>query len=181
MLAIRSLIITMKLNLKKYKNKSGFKVPANYMVEFEAKLFEKLEISSDKLDRTGFQIPPDYFSNLENTIQAKLESENNRGKVIGLFSKKQVYYASAIAAVFLIIFSTILLKSPDTSDLNSLDYAAMEQYIEEEDLDMNYNDISNLIYEEGLIMDDFNSYSLNEQAVFEYLDENMEDSNLILE
>ena len=173
----------MKTNLKKYKNKSGFKTPTNYMGDFEAKLFEKLEIPSaiGKESKSGFQVPTDYFNTLENTIKAKLDSENNRGKLLSLFSKKQLYSACAVAAIFLILLSTVLLKTPEASDLNNLDYAAIEQYIDEEDLDLNYNDISNLIYEEGLIMDDFNSYSLNEQAVFDYLSENVEDSGLIIE
>lgn len=170
----------MKMILKKYNNKSGFKIPNNYMEDFEAKLFDKLEISSkSKENKSGFQVPIDYFNTLEDTVQDRLDSVKNRGKLIPLFSKKHLYYASAVAAIFLILFSTVLLKSPNASDLNELDYAAMEQYIEEEDLD--YNDISNLIYEEGLIMDDFNSYSLNDQAVFDYLSENVEDSGLIIE
>lgn len=173
----------MKMNLEKYKNESGFKIPDNYMEDFETNLFEKLEISSskDKESKSGFQVPAGYFNTLEDTIQAKLDAENNRGKLIGLFSKKQLYYASAIAAIFLVVFSTVLLKAPENSELNNLDYAAIEQYIDEEDLDLNYSDISNLIYEEGILMDDLNSYSLNEQAVFDYLSENVEDSGLIIE
>ncbi|RKS53318.1 hypothetical protein BC962_1568 [Gillisia mitskevichiae] len=171
------------MNLEKYKNDSGFKVPDNYMEDFEVNLFEKLEISSleRKENKSGFQVPTDYFDTFEDTIQAKLNINSKRGRLINLFSNKQLYYASAIAAILLIVFSTGLLKSTQTSDLNNLDYAAIEQYIDEEDMDLNYNDISNLIYEEGLIMDDFNSYSLSEQAVFEYLNENVEDSGLIIE
>jgi len=173
----------MKMNIEKYKNKSGFKVPDNYLEDFETNLFEKLEIASleRKENKSGFQVPADYFDTFEDTIQAKLNKDSNRGKIINLFSKKQLYYACAIAAIFLIVFSTGLWESKQTSDLNNLDYAAIEQYIDEDDMDLNYNDISNLIYEEGLIMDDFNSYSLSEQAVFEYLNENVEDSGLIIE
>ena len=171
----------MKMNLEKYKKKSGFKIPNNYMDDFESNLFEKLEISSDSLKniKPGFLVPTDYFETIEGKIQERVNAESARGKLIKLFSSKKVYYAASIAAIFLILFSTVLLKSPQASDLNNLDYAAMEQYIEDEDLD--YNDISNLIYEEGLIMDNFDSYSLNDQAVFEYLNENVEDSGLILE
>jgi len=171
----------MKMNLEKYNKNSGFKIPNKYMEDFETNLFEKLEITSakSKESKSGFQVPVDYFNTLEDNIQGRLDSANTRGKLIPLFSKKQLYYASVIAAIFLILFSTVLLKTPKASDLNELDYAAMEQYIEEEDLD--YIDISNLIYEEGLIMDDFNSYSLNDQAVFDYLSENVEDSGLIIE
>lgn len=173
----------MKSNLKKYKSKSGFKVPHNYMSDLEASLFEKLDINTARVEQeaSGFQVPENYFNTLEHNIQAKIDNENNRGKLLPLFSKKQLYYASAIAAIFIVVFSTVLLKSPETSDLNSLNYTALEEYIDEEDLDMNYNDISNLIYEEGLILENLNSYSYSEQAVFEYLSENVEDSGLIIE
>jgi len=173
----------MKTNLKKYKSKSGFKVPHNYMSDLEASLFEKLDINAAhrELVTSGFQVPKNYFNTLEPSIQAKLNKENNRGKLLSLFSKKQLYYASAIAAIFIVAFSTVLLESPETNDLNNLNYAALEEYIDEEDLDLNYNDISNLIYEEGLILENLNSYSYSEQAVFEYLSENVEDSGLIIE
>lgn len=173
----------MQMNLEKYKNKSGFKIPHNYMEDLEITLFKKLEIPASEIkdSKTGFKVPEFYFEQLENEIQEKIRLENKRGKLIRLPSKKQLYYASAIAAIFLILFSTGLFRTPESSGLDSLEFAAMEQYIEEENLDLNYNDISNLIYEEGLIMDDFNSYSLNDQAVFDYLDENFEDASLILE
>jgi hypothetical protein len=80
-----------------------------------------------------------------------------------------------------VLFSTVLLKAPENSEFNSLNYTALEEYIDEEDLDLNYNDISNLIYEEGLFIDNLNSFSYNEQAVFEYLSENVEDSGLMIE
>ncbi len=171
----------MKLNLKKYKSKSGFKTPHNYMSDLEANLFEKLEIelTHGEKENSGFQVPENYFNTLEHNIQAKLDSENNRGKLIHLFSRKRLYYASAIAAIFIVLLSTVLLRSPQANDLNNLNYTALEEYIDEEDLD--YNDISNFIYEEGLIIDNLNSFSYSEQAVLEYLSENVEDSGLIIE
>lgn len=171
------------MNLDKYKNKSGFKIPQNYMKEFEATLFEKIETDpvNIKNNKAGFQVPENYFNTLENAIQSKIDSENKKGKIIRLASKKQLYYASAIAAIFLILFSTGVFQSSKSSDLESLDFAAMEEYVDEQELELNYDDISNLIYEEGLIMDDFNSYSLNNQAIFDYLDENLEDASLNIE
>ncbi len=169
------------MNLKKYKSKSGLKIPHNYMSDFEANLFEKLDIKSAFADKenSGFQIPENYFNTVELNIQVKLDSESKRGKLVEIFSRKQLYYASAIAAIFIVLFSTVLLKSPEANDLNNLNYTAIEEYIDEEDLD--YNDISNLIFEEGLILDNLNSYSYSDQALFEYLSENVEDSGLIIE
>ncbi|WP_144962690.1 hypothetical protein [Gillisia sp. Hel_I_86] len=168
------------MNLEKYKNKPGFKIPHNSMENLETTLFEKLEITSTKgkESKSGFQVPAGYFDTLEHIIQAKLNSENKRGKTIKLFSKKQLYYASAIAAIFIVLLSTVLLKSPQDSGLDTLDYATLEAYIEE---DLNYTDISNLIYEDGLNIDNIHSFSFSEDAIFDYLSEHVEDSGLIIE
>ncbi len=170
----------MKMNLEKYKNKSGFKIPNNYLENFEANLFKKLEISTaqDKESKSGFQIPKGYFDVLEHSIETKLNSANSGGKIIKLFTRKHLYYASAIAAIFIVLFGTILFNSTQNNGLDTLDYATLEDYIEE---DLNYNDISNLIYEEGLIIDNIDSYSFSEDAVFDYLNENVEDTGLIIE
>ncbi len=169
------------MNLKKYRNKSGLKIPNNYMKDFEANIFEKLEISADmsKERKSGFQVPKDYFNTIEETILVRLDSESKKGKIINLFSRKKLYYASAVAAIFIVMISTFLFNSPDSNSLNSIEYAALEEYIIEEDLD--YYDISNLIYEDGYIIESLNASSFNDEAIFDYLSENVEDSGLIIE
>jgi hypothetical protein len=171
----------MKMDLEKYKNKSGFKIPNNYMENFEANLFEKLEISSEnaKESKSGFQVPQDYFSTLESRILSKVASDSSKGKIINLFSRKRLYYASTVAAIFIVMLSTFLFNSPDSNSINSIEYAALEEYINEGDLD--YYDISNLIYEDGYIIESLNASNFNDEAIFDYLSENVEDSGLIIE
>lgn len=173
----------MKTDLNKYKSKSGFKTPPNYMDDFEANLFEKMNLTASKTvsKSSGFQVPEGYFNNLEHQLSAKLESGERKGKLVSLFSKRQVYYAASIAAIFIVLFSVMPLKSPEANSLNNLNATALETYIQEEDLDLNYNDISNLIFEEGLIIESLDSYSYSDQAVLEYLNENIENSEFIIE
>lgn len=173
----------MKTDLNKYKSKSGFKTPPSYMDDFEARLFEKMNLTSTKADgkSSGFQVPEIYFNNLEHQLTAKVVSENKKGKTISLISKKQMYYVASIAAIFIVLFSVMPLKSPEANSLDNLNASTLETYIQEEDLDLNYNDISNLIFEEGLIIESLESYTYSDQAVFEYLNENIENSEFILE
>lgn len=169
------------MNLKKYKSKSGFKIPTNYMKDFEAKIFDELEISTDisRESKSGFQVPADYFNTIEETILSRLELESKKGKIINLFSRKNLYYASTVAAIFIVMLSVFLFNSPSSNSINTIEYAALEDYLGEEDLD--YYDISNLIYEDGFIIESLNASNFDDEAIFEYLSENMEDSELIIE
>jgi len=169
------------MNFKKYKNKSGFQIPPNYMEEFEANLFEKLNVSNSlaEKEKSGFQVPQDYFSTLESQILSKVDSDSSKGKIIKLYSRKRLYYASAVAAIFIVMFSTFLFNPTNSNSLNTIDYATLEEYIDEEDLD--YYEISNLIYEDGYIIESLNASNFNDEAIFEYLNENVEDSGFIIE
>lgn len=174
----------MKKNFKTYKNNSGFKIPSNYMQDFDSKLSNSLDINST-LNKSqnidGFKVPEGYFDSFENEIFAKINAKNSNGKIIQLFSKKRFYYATAVAAIFIALISTVLLKAPTTNSINTLEYAALEDYFYEEDSDLNYNDLSNLIYEDGFIIESLNASNFNDDAIIEYLNENVEDSGLIIE
>lgn len=169
------------MNSKKYKNKSGFQVPPDYMEEFETNLFENLDISNSlsEKEKSGFQVPKDYFNTLDSRILSKVDSDSSKGKIISLFSRKRLYYASAVAAIFIVMLSTFLFDSEESSSLNTIEYAALAEYLDEEDL--NYYDISNFIYEDGYTIESLNSSSFNDEAIFDYLSENVEDSGLIIE
>ncbi len=169
------------MNLEKYKNKSGFKIPNNYMKDFEANIFDKLEISADKSKerKSGFQVPTDYFNTIEENILVRLDTEGKKGKIVNLFSKKNLYYASAVAAIFVVMLCTFLFNSPDSNSIDTIEYAALEDYLGEEDLD--YYDISNLIYEDGFIIESLNASNFDDEAIFDYLNENIEYSGLIIE
>jgi hypothetical protein len=173
----------MKKNLNTYKNKSGFKIPENYMQDFETNLFDRMELdlAIHKENPAGYMVPDTYFANFNERILAKINTEKQITKVIPLFSSKRFYYAAGVAAVFIAIISTVLFKSPTTSSLNNVEYAALEDYLNEEDLDLNYNEISNLLYEDGVIIESLNASTFSDEDILDYLNENVEDSGLIIE
>jgi len=174
----------MKKNFKTYKNNSGFKIPSNYMQDFEAKLLNSLEIDStysNSQNKNGFKVPEGYFDTVEKEVLAKVTASAPKGKVIALFSRRSIYYAAAVAAVFIALISTVLFKAPDTNSINNLEYAALEDYFNDEDSDLNYNELSNLIYEDGVIIESLNASNFSDDAILDYLNENVEDSRLIIE
>tara|TARA_R100000935_G_scaffold49945_1_gene75610 strand:+ start:265 stop:729 length:465 start_codon:yes stop_codon:yes gene_type:complete len=154
------------------------------MQDFEAKLLHGLDIASNinnTQGQNGFKVPEGYFDTFENEIVAKINSKNSNKKIIKFFSKKRLYYAAAVAAVFITLISTVLFKTPQTNSINTLEYAALEDYLNEEELDLNYNELSNLIYEDGFIIESLNASNFSDDAIIEYLNENVEDSGLIIE
>lgn len=172
----------MKNNVNTYNNKSGFKMPKNYMQDFESKLLDSLEInpSAQKGNSAGYRVPEDYFANFDERILAKIDTNKEKAKLISLFSRKRLYYATAVAAVFIVLISTVLLKTPNTN-LDNMENVALEEYLYEESADLNYSEISNLLYEDGVIIESLNASSFSDEAIIEYLNENVEDSGLIIE
>lgn len=173
----------MRNNVNTYNKESGFKMPKNYMQDFETKLLDSLEINPrvQKGHSAGYLVPEDYFANFDERILAKIDSHKQKAKLISLFSRKKLYYAAAVAAVFIALISTVLLKSPNTNSLDNMEYVALEEYLYEESADLNYNEISNLLYEDGVIIESLNASSFSDEAIIEYLNENVEDSGLIIE
>lgn len=173
----------MKENFNTYKNKSGFKIPQNYMQDFEAKLFDRMEIdlADHKVNAAGYMVPDNYFADFDERTLTRINIKNQKTKVIPLFPRKRIYYAAAVAAVFIALISTVLFKSPTNSSLNNIEYAALEEYLSEEELDLNYNEISNLLYEDGVIIESLNASNFSDEDIIDYLSENIEDSGLIIE
>lgn len=154
------------------------------MQDFEVNLFNKMEIDTPvaKAKLGGYVVPDAYFENFEKGIFAKIDSEKQKTKFIPLFSRRKIYYAAAVAAIFITIISSVLLKSPTTGTLNNVEYAALEDYLNDEvELDLNYNELSNLLYEDGVIIESLNASTFSDEAIIEYLNENVEDTRLIIE
>ncbi|HZJ36551.1 MAG TPA: hypothetical protein VFD29_08005 [Gillisia sp.] len=174
----------MKKNKLANQTRSGFKVPKNYFEDFEAKMTRA--ISADKTfgdqykGNPGFTIPENYFDSLENQVLAKVERPEPRGMVISLFRKKKLYAAAGIAAVFIGIISTLLFKPNPINLLDSEKISVLEEYIDQESIDLNFNEITTFLYEEGYVLDDLDTSDLSDEAVFDYLNEHVEDPALIL-
>lgn len=177
----------MKHNKLPYNSKSGFNVPDNYFENFEEKMMHSIG-KKPALENivfkasSGFKVPDSYFENLEREIIQKVEGEKKGGKLISLFNNTKLYYAAAVAAVFIGVVSTVFFN-PVTEDftIDGLELSAIEQYIDEGYIDFNYNEISAFMAEEDYSFDDFNTSGLSDEQVFEYLSENIEDPNILYE
>lgn len=175
----------MEKNKLPYQN-SGFKVPSGYFEEFEEKLMRT--VSGKSVDdkplesKHGFIIPQDYFNELEVSLLEKIEAREQKGKIISLFNGKGIYYVAAVAAVFIAIVTTILFNPalPDYS-IESVEISALEEYIDEGYIDLNFNEISAYITEEGHYNENFTTINFNDEDVLNYLNENLEDPTILYE
>jgi len=174
----------MKKNKLATHYKPGFKVPKNYFEDFEAKMMRAISCEQSTLEqskeKSGFTIPENYFDGLEDQVLAKVERPEPRGMVISLFRKKKFYAAAGIAAVFIGIISTLVLKPKPLNSLDSEQISVLEEYIDGESIDLNFNEITTFIYEEGYVLDDLNTSDLSDEAVFDYINDYVEDPALIL-
>ncbi len=174
----------MKKNKLATHFKPGFKVPKDYFEDFEAKMMRAISSEGSTLEqhkeKSGFTIPENYFDRLEDQVLAKVERPEPRGMVISLFRKKKFYAAAGIAAVFIGIISTLLLKPNPVNSLDSEQISFLEEYIDGENMDLNFNEITTFIYEEGYVLDDLNTSGLSDEAVFDYINDYVEDPALIL-
>jgi len=174
----------MKKNKLATHFKPGFKVPKNYFEDFDAKMMRAISCEESALElhkeKSGFTIPENYFDDLEDKVLAKAERSEPRGTVISLFRKRKFYAAAGIAAVFIGIISTLLLKPNPLNLSDSEQISELEEYIDDENIDLNFNEITTFIYEEGYVLDDLNTSGLSDEAVFDYINDYVEDPALIL-
>ena len=168
-----------------YNLKSGFKVPENYFEDFESEMLDTFCLEPDMLNiiekDSGFKVPSYYFETLENKIFDRIENSEAEGKVIPLYRTRKFYYYAAVAAVFVGLISTLLFNPVQKNTFDSIELSAIEAYMDSGNIDFNYNEISAIIYEEDYVFDNITKSNLSDDAVFEYLNENIEDPSIILE
>ncbi len=177
----------MENNKLPYHLKPGFKVPDNYFEKFEERLLDSVIREDDQpvMDLTntgkpGFTVPDGYFDNLEGKIFERIDKEP--GKVIPLFSGRKLFYAAAVAAVFIGIISTVFFRDTTSEyTMDSIELSALENYIEEGYFELDFNELSAYITEEDFSFDDYSTAEFSDEAVFNYLNENIEDPQLLFE
>lgn len=175
----------MKNNKLPYHN-PGFKVPDNYFQDLEERLMHAVqeeknppEVMETYSRQPGFVVPEGYFNNFGERI---FDRVNKPVKVIPLFSAKKIFYAAAVAAVFIGIISTLFFRS-NTAEytLDSLELSALENYIEEGHFDMDYNELSAFMTEEGYSFGNYSTEGFSDEAVYNYINENIEDPEFLFE
>lgn len=177
----------MKTNRPKYSHKSGFKVPEDYFGNLEDKMLDNFNMQESvelKSTGSGFKVPEGYFDTLEEKITSRTKQQKPR--VISLFKKEYIFYAAAVIALFALLLGDFF-KSGSNQNLgwDDIELSAMENYIDEGYemgfIDLNSSEYSDFILNGGQLVQEEDFNSVNSDAVFEYIDENLEDPAFILE
>lgn len=177
----------MRTNKSKYTQNSGFKVPGDYFGSFEEKMMRKLENEESAtipLKGKTFSVPDTYFDSLEDKIIAKTNVSEPR--VVSLFRKEYIYYAAAVAAIFVLMLGNFFQTGTNQPiGWDDIEISALENYIDEGYemgyIELNSADVSDFVFEDGKLIDDSDFNTVNSDAVFDYIDENIEDPAYILE
>lgn len=152
---------------------SGFKTPKNYFDSLEDSIMNQIKLQG-KIEGTGFKAPDNYFESLDDKILGKV---TRKPKVISLFTRRNLFYASSIAAALVLMFSIYFNKNDLTFD--DLEIASIESYLYDEDIDS--YEIASLLTEEELITDNFIESEISEDLIEDYLIENATIEDLIIE
>ena len=177
----------MENNKLPYHLKPGFKVPENYFQEMEDRLMQVIQNESTLTHdmssysgKSGFSVPEGYFSTLEDTILEKVKK--TEPKVIPLFLARKLFYAAAVAAVFIGIISTLFIRN-NTNEftMDSIELSALENYIEEGYFDLDFNELSSFMTEDGYSFGNYNTDDFSDEAMYNYINENIEDPEFLFE
>lgn len=167
---------------KDHKNK--FKTPEGYFENFNERLFERLdkegrEVSGVIPKSDGFTVPDGYFDNLDIKVLDVVQKPNT--KVIALKSYRKFYYAAAsMAAVFALVF---FLNNTQKETIQFEDLAGNEidAYFDINEIGLSSYELAELIEIKASDLEPLNDDPIEDEAIFEYLNENVdaiEDLNL---
>ncbi|MBD0832316.1 hypothetical protein [Aestuariibaculum sediminum] len=165
------------MNHKKQHRKfnSGFNIPEDYFDGFEDRLFSQINLKT-KANDSGFNIPENYLDDLEDRILHKV-STTHTPKVVPLFSRKNVIYASSIAACIILMFSLSIFKTNNTFD--NIDSESIEEYLFTEDLDV-YEIASNLSSED-FAADNYPNIKIDEETFEDYILIDVDIEDMVIE
>ena len=163
--------------MKHLKNihESGFKVPQDYFENFENNIMSHVNLK-EKVSDAGFTVPKDYFETAQVDILNKVSKEKSV-KVIPLINKSSIIYISSIAAALVLLFSLVDLNKTVTYD--SLEFETVENYILNEDI--NSEELASLFNDADFLEDSFNTISFSEDAIEDYVNDNIEINDLYIE
>lgn len=160
-----------QLSIKKNETalplKTGFTTPTSYFTNLEEKLLHKISVKEDTKKETGFIAPDDYFDNLDGEILHKITATET--KVIKLFSKKQLLYVASIAAVGIL---SLFIINPNNSNLptfEDIEYAAFEEYLNTEDLDISGLELAELYEIDTNDLNNISFLSIDDENILDYL------------
>ncbi|MBO3098849.1 hypothetical protein [Gelidibacter pelagius] len=160
---------------------TGFTTPDSYFDTFDQHLLDKLAVQKDmaSMTGTGFKVPENYFEDFDVKLQARLKKEEelkDTSKIIPMIPWRNVAVISGVAATLLLMF-TVFFKSDDPLSINQVETASIEDYLNNENL--NIDDIATLLNEDDLVLENFVSNTLTEESLENYLLNNTSIEDLI--
>ncbi|WP_372935646.1 hypothetical protein [Seonamhaeicola sp.] len=158
----------MKKNRIHNIKESGFKTPEGYFNSLENNIMSELKLK-ELATKSGFNTPNNYFDTLENNILDKV-TEEKAPKVIQLFSRKNIIYASSIAAAILLLFNLSIFENKPSFD--NLDNETVENYILNENIET--YEIASLLSDDELTEENFVEFDFEEETVENYILDNIE-------
>lgn len=177
----------MENNKLPYHSKPGFKVPENYFEDLEDRLMLAVQEEKDLPEslqtlrgKPGFVVPEGYFENIEEILVDRVTRKP--GKLIQFISTRKLFYAAAVAAVFIGIISTVYFKSnTEEYTMDSIELSALENYIEEGYFDLDFNELSSFMTEDGYSFGNYSTDDFSDEAMYNYIDENIENPEFLFE
>lgn len=161
---------------------TGFKTPDSYFDTFDQRLLDKMAVQKDmaSMSDPGYKVPDNYFENFDAKLQARLKNEADQKDHIKVIPMRRFWrntgIISGVAAALILMFA-IILKSDDPLSINQVETASLEEYLNDENL--NIYDIAALLDEEDLVLDNFVSTPYTEESLENYLLNNTSIEDLI--
>ncbi len=152
-------------------------VPEGYFDGLEDKIMKAISEESilDKQINSGLKVPKDYFNTIEDSILDKIE-DKREPKVIQLLSRRNIMYASCIAAALVLMFSFYFNKEETTFE--NIDVELVENYILDQNIDS--YELASLLKDEDLETENFlDSEIYTDNSIEEYLIDNADIEELI--
>lgn len=162
--------------------KSGFKVPDNYFQDFEHRFMDRIAELDNEHSLPGnnpFKVPDNYFAQFEDRFNERLKSEPKEVKVIPLFRRKAFSYVASVAAVLLVIITSVVLNPESDVTFKDLDVVAVENYLLET-LDMSNPEDALLLSDQDAFLATSIGNTIDNDAVLEYLNENVDEPAILL-
>ncbi|WP_228851137.1 hypothetical protein [Aegicerativicinus sediminis] len=158
---------------------SGFKIPKDYLQDFDSSMYAKIseENLKSNIEASGFTVPKDYFSSFEKNLQSAM-ADKVEPRVIPIFERPIIKVAMAIAAILVVYFS--FFNSPTTStNFQKLETSSIDNYLS--DISFTSEELATLMENEDLNLSYLEETQIHEDALQSYFEDQLIIDDLINE
>lgn len=164
--------------MNKQNSKNPFKIPDNYFESFDSRLKNKLSQGMSSIpEEEGFVVPDGYFDTVHDAVLKRLDTQESNIIQLNAY-KKYYYWAASIAAIFVVALVLNLNSSPEPT-FESLADSDIDNYFENNDIDLSSYEIAEFIEVDQLEVYDIMENHFVEEQMVDYLNDNIEDFNAL--